>query len=73
MLASNLGAINCSALIGSDYVVIPLAADLFSIQGLRNLGPTLRSWRLDWRKRLDNRLHLSFPLPEGKAGTHRRT
>lgn len=41
----NLGAINRSALIASDSVVIPLGADLFSLQGLRNLGPTLRSWR----------------------------
>jgi cellulose biosynthesis protein BcsQ len=62
----NLGAINRSALIGSDYVVIPLAADLFSLQGLRNLGPTLRHWRLDWRKRLDNWPSRTFPLPEGK-------
>jgi chromosome partitioning protein len=62
----NLGAINRSALIGSDYVVIPLAADLFSLQGLRNLGPTLRHWRSDWRKRLDNWPAASFPLPEGK-------
>ena len=29
----NLGAINRSALIASDYVVIPLGADLFSLQG----------------------------------------
>ena len=62
----NLGAINRSALIGSDYVVIPLAADLYSLQGLRNLGPTLRRWRSDWRKRLDNWPSPSFPLPEGK-------
>src|ERR1017187_4324145 len=62
----NLGAINRSALIGSDYVVIPLAADLFSLQGLRNLGPTLRRWRSDWRKRLDNWSSSSFPLPKGK-------
>lgn len=65
----NLGAINRSALIGSDYVVIPLAADLFSLQGLRNLGPTLRNWRLDWRKRRDNWLSPAFPLPEGKMAT----
>src|ERR1035437_4022155 len=65
----NLGAINRSALIGSDYVVIPLAADLFSLQGLRNLGPTLRNWRMDWRKRLDNWSSPSFPLPEGKMAT----
>ena len=37
----NFGAINRSALISADAVVVPLAPDLFSIQGLRNLGPTL--------------------------------
>lgn len=62
----NLGAINRSALIGSDFVVIPLAADLFSLQGLRNLGPTLRRWRADWRKRVENWSSPSFALPEGK-------
>lgn len=50
----NLGAINRSVLIASDYVVIPLGADLFSLQGLKNLGPTLRTWRTLWRRRLDN-------------------
>ena len=48
----NLGAINRAALIAADQVVLPLAPDLFSLQGLRNLGPTLRSWRKDWKKRL---------------------
>lgn len=61
----NLGAINRSALIGSDHVVIPLAADLFSLQGLRNLGPTLRGWRSDWQKRVDNWSQPSFELPAG--------
>jgi cellulose biosynthesis protein BcsQ len=61
----NLGAINRSALIGSDHVVIPLAADLFSLQGLRNLGPTLRSWRTDWQKRLGNWTAPAFGLPAG--------
>ena len=41
-LGPNLGAINRATLIASDYVVIPMAPDLFSLQGLRNLGPTLR-------------------------------
>jgi cellulose biosynthesis protein BcsQ len=62
----NLGAINRSALIATDGVVIPLAADLFSLQGLRNLGPTLRSWRGDWGKRLSNWPAASFDLPSGK-------
>ena len=62
----NLGAINRSALIGSDHVAIPLAADLFSLQGLRNLGPTLTSWRADWRKRLENWEAPDFGLPQGR-------
>ncbi|MCB1956617.1 MAG: AAA family ATPase [Rhodocyclaceae bacterium] len=61
----NLGAINRSALIGSDHVAIPLAADLFSLQGLRNLGPTLTNWRVDWRKRLENWELPDFDLPNG--------
>ncbi len=44
----NLGAINRSALIASDHVCLPLAPDLFSLQGLKNLGPTLRQWRTTW-------------------------
>jgi cellulose biosynthesis protein BcsQ len=44
----NLGAINRAAIIASERIVIPLAADLFSLQGLKNLGPALREWRLIW-------------------------
>ncbi len=61
----NLGAINRSALIGTDHVVIPLAADLFSLQGLRNLGPTLVRWRSEWRKRTENWDTPAFSLPAG--------
>lgn len=62
----NLGAINRSALIGTDYVVVPLGADLFSLQGLKNLGPTLRSWRSLWNKRLQNWTDdRPFDLPQG--------
>lgn len=62
----NLGAINRSALIASDYVAIPLGADLFSLQGLKNLGPTLRSWRSLWQKRLANWSNPEFDLPQGR-------
>jgi len=48
----NFGAINRAALICADDVVIPVAPDLFSIQGLRNLGPTLATWRKEWQIRL---------------------
>ena len=56
----NLGAINRSALIAADFVVVPLAPDLFSLQGLRNLGPTLKEWRDGWKMRRDKN-----PDPEG--------
>jgi cellulose biosynthesis protein BcsQ len=49
----NLGAINRAALIASDYVVIPLVPDLFSLQGLQNVGRFLNEWRKDWRNGLD--------------------
>ena len=61
----SLGAINRSALIATDFIVVPLAADLFSLQGLRNLGPTLRRWREEWRKRVENWKAPAFGLPHG--------
>lgn len=47
----NLGALNRAALVTADHVVVPLAPDLYSLQGLKNLGPTLRRWRSEWRDR----------------------
>ena len=62
----NLGAINRSALVASDCVVIPLAPDLFSLQGLRNVGPTLRDWRRAWRERAQRKPEaLDIELPSG--------
>jgi chromosome partitioning protein len=65
-LGPNLGAINRTALIASDYVVIPLGPDLFSLQGLRNLGPALRRWREGWRERLAKNPVEDLRLPSGK-------
>lgn len=45
----SLGALNRAALLACDHVVLPVAPDLFSLQGLRNVGPTLREWRKDWQ------------------------
>ena len=60
----NFGAINRSALICADAVVIPVAPDLFSIQGLRNLGPTLEAWRRDWKTRLAQNPDPELQLPK---------
>ncbi len=65
-LGPNLGAINRAALIAADYVVVPLAPDLFSLQGLRNLGPTLRRWREEWQERLLRNPASDLLLPGGK-------
>jgi len=60
----NLGAINRSALIASDQVTLPLAPDLFSLQGLKNLGPTLREWRTVWTDLL-TKAPQDLPMPKG--------
>jgi chromosome partitioning protein len=62
----NLGAINRAAIIAADYVVIPLAPDLFSLQGLKNLGPTLREWRELWTERRNKGNKLGLELPKGE-------
>src|SRR6218665_409447 len=50
-IGPNFGAINRATLIAADYVVVPMAADLFSLQGLKNLGSRLEKWRKEWNKR----------------------
>lgn len=65
-VAPNLGAINRAALIASKYVVIPLASDLFSLQGLRNLGPQLRSWRQSWQELKTKNPDPELLLPGGE-------
>lgn len=61
----NLGALNRAALIAADDMVTPLGADLFSIQGLRNLGPVLEQWREQWQERLAKNPVKDLDLPLG--------
>ncbi|MET8001674.1 ParA family protein [Nonomuraea glycinis] len=61
----NLGAINRAALLAADTVLMPLAADLFSLRGLRNLGPTLRTWRTTWQETVLPKVPSSIPAPPG--------
>jgi len=62
----NVGAMNRAALVAADFVVIPLGADLFSLQGLQNLGPTLRNWRQGWKTRIHGKIPKNLtPLPSG--------
>jgi cellulose biosynthesis protein BcsQ len=43
-LGPSLGALNRSVLIGSDFFVTPVAADLFSLYALENIGDWLQNW-----------------------------
>ncbi|MDB9525359.1 AAA family ATPase [Oscillatoria sp. CS-180] len=64
-LGPNLGAINRAALISANYVVVPLSPDLFSLQGLKNLGPTVRRWRGEWQERILKNPAPDLVLPNG--------
>ena len=61
----NLGALNRAALVTADHVVVPLAPDLYSLQGLRNLGPTLRDWREQWSERRGRNPVPGLEIPTG--------
>lgn len=61
----NLGAINRSALVASSHVVMPVAPDLFSLQGLKNLGPTLRKWRSTWAAAFPQAPRALGGMPQG--------
>jgi chromosome partitioning protein len=56
----NLGALNRAALLAADYVIVPVAPDIFSIKGLRNVGSVLRKWRKGWADRAEE-----VPTPPG--------
>jgi chromosome partitioning protein len=62
----NLGALNRAALIAAEFVVVPLAPDLHSLQGLNNLGPTLRTWREQWEERRPRNPEGELRLPTGE-------
>jgi chromosome partitioning protein len=62
-IGPNFGAINRATLIAADYVVVPMAADLFSLQGLKNLGSRLEKWQSEWTKRKSENPEPSLELP----------
>lgn len=65
----NLGAINRAITISSDFIIMPVASDLFSLQGIKNLGLTLNTWKKQWNQRKDLRPpNVTFEIPS-KAAT----
>ncbi|BAU56254.1 ParA family protein [Mucilaginibacter gotjawali] len=64
-IGPNFGAINRATLIAADFVVVPMAADLFSLQGLKNLGNRLGTWQAEWEDRSSRNPEPSLDLPTG--------
>ena len=64
-LGAGLGALNRTALLAADFLVLPLAVDTLSLLGLRVLGPTLREWRQEWRQLRESAQELQTDVPEG--------
>lgn len=65
-LGPNLGALNRAVLGGSDYIMVPVAPDLFSIRGTENLGSKLVAWRNEWDQCRQSWKGSGLDLPEGK-------
>ncbi len=64
----NLGAINRAVTISSDYIIMPVASDLFSLQGIKNLGVTLTRWKKQWHQRKELKPeNLTIRIPENHA------
>ena len=49
----NIGPLNRTVILDSDFVIIPAACDEFSIRALKTLGRTLATWISEWRTIVD--------------------
>jgi cellulose biosynthesis protein BcsQ len=65
-LGPNLGAINRAVLAASDYFIVPMSPDLFSIRGTENLGNKLLLWRKEWNQCQTAWEGEGLKLPQGK-------
>ncbi len=66
-LGPNLGALNRAVLAASDYFIVPMSPDLFSIRGTENLGNKLVLWRKEWNQcQTAWEGNESLKLPQGK-------
>ena len=64
----NFGAINRAVLLGSDIMVIPVTCDLYSLQGMKNIGMSLNTWKNQWRMRLSQKPEKAkFAIPRGEV------
>jgi hypothetical protein len=45
----SLALLNQIIFLGSDYFVVPMMPDAFSVQGIENLGRVLEKWKQNWK------------------------
>ncbi len=62
-IGPNLGAINRSILISTNFLIVPVAPDLFSLQGIKNIGMTINEWRKEWESNIKEK----FPENKDKS------
>lgn len=65
-LGPNLGSLNRAVLSGSDYFIVPMSPDLFSIRGTENLGNKLVLWRQNWDQCNQSWRGNNLEIPTGK-------
>ena len=53
-LGPSLGALNRSALLGSEYFVTPMGPDIFSVIGLSNISEWLSEWTETYKNSVEN-------------------
>lgn len=58
----SLGAINRAILIGSDYFVVPMSADIFNLMAIKNIALSLTKWKRSLEKGLAD-----FEVEEGDS------
>jgi chromosome partitioning protein len=69
-IGPNLGAINRAALIAAEYIILPVSADLFSVQGMSNVGKTLQNWQEEWQERYKKNPDSDIELPNPENMMH---
>jgi len=61
----SLSLLNQIIFLGSDYFVVPLMPDAFSVQGIENLGSMFEKWKTNWKvtgKALSGNIENKFVL-----------
>ncbi len=67
-LGPNVGPMNRAVLIGANYLVVPMASDLFSLRALPSVGQSMTTWIEQWNTANAHPIvdQLKFPIQAGR-------